>query len=100
LFAPFERGQLLLDDLLARIAVPAVLFALLLLLDEVDNRLRASEGIGRGADNGVRDRVRDFLAGFAGVNGERGKAGFGRGRHAKVAPKAARSTSPHGSRTI
>ena len=37
--AAFERGQLALGHALARVAVAAVLFARLLLLDEVDDRL-------------------------------------------------------------
>ena len=63
LFAPFERGQLPLDDLLAGVAVAAVLFARLLLLDEVDDRLRVGERVGRGAEDRVGDRVsRPFAA--------------------------------------
>jgi hypothetical protein len=51
--APFERRQLALDDLLARVAVAAVFLAVLLLLDEVDDRLRVGKRVGRGADDRV-----------------------------------------------
>ena len=68
LFAPFERGQLPLDDLLARIAVAAILFARLLLLDEVDDRLRVGERVGRGAEDRIGDRVARLLPRFAGMN--------------------------------
>ncbi len=40
---PSKRGQLALDHLLAGVAVAAIFFARLLLLDEVDHRLRVGE---------------------------------------------------------
>ena len=40
-----------LDDFLQRVTVPAVLFARLLLLDEVDHRLRVGKGVGRRAED-------------------------------------------------
>ena len=49
--AAFECGQLPLDDALARVAVAAVLLARLLLLDEVDHRLRVGERVRRGAED-------------------------------------------------
>ena len=60
-FAPFEGRQLPLDDLLAGVAVAAVLLAVLLLLDVVDDRLRVGEGVGRGADDRIGDRVDGLL---------------------------------------
>ena len=59
--APFERRQLALDDLLARIAVAAVLLARLLLLDEVDHRRRVGKRVGRGAEDRIGDRVAGLL---------------------------------------
>ena len=78
--APFERGQLPLDDPLAGIAVAAVFLARLLLLDEVDHRLRVGERVSRRAEDRVGDRVARLLPGFAGVDGERRKLGAGRRR--------------------
>jgi hypothetical protein len=45
LLAAFQRGELPLRDALAGIAVAAVLFARLLLLDVVDHRLRVGERV-------------------------------------------------------
>src|SRR4029453_18369639 len=48
----------------------------LLLLDEVDDRLRIKKGVRRGADNRVGDGITGFLSLLAGVNGDRGRAGL------------------------
>ena len=68
---PFERGQLPLDDALARVAVAAVFFARLLLLDEVDHRLRVGERVRRRAEDRIGDRVARLLPRLAAVNAER-----------------------------
>ncbi len=69
--APFERRQLALDHPLAGVAVAAVFFARLLLFDEVDDRLRVGERVGRGDEDRIGDRVARFLRVFAGVDGKR-----------------------------
>ena len=43
----------------------------LLLLDEVDHRLRVGEGVGRGAEDRIGDRVARLLPLFAGMDGQR-----------------------------
>ncbi len=60
--APFERGQLPLDDFLAGIAVTTIFLARLLLLDEVDYRLRVGERVGRRMKDRVGDRIGRLLA--------------------------------------
>ncbi len=68
-FAPFERRQLPLDDFFAGIAVAAIFLARLLLLDEVDHRLRVGKRVGRGAEDRIGDRVGELLPVFAAVDG-------------------------------
>ena len=76
-FAAFERRQLALDDLLAGVAVAAVLLARLLLLDEVDHRLRVGKRVGRGAKDRIGDRVARLLPRFAGMDRQGRITAFG-----------------------
>src|SRR5262249_33679643 len=54
-----------------RVAVAAILFARLLLLDEVDDRLGVGERVGRGAKDRLRHRVAELLPLLAGMDGHR-----------------------------
>jgi hypothetical protein len=76
---PSIAASLSLDDPLAGIAVAAVLLAGLLLLDEVDDRLRVAEGVGARREDRVGDREARLLPGLAGVHGRRGRAEGGGG---------------------
>ena len=55
------------------IAVAAVLFARLLLFDEIDDRLRVGERVGRRAEDRIGDRVARLLPRLAAVDAERRK---------------------------
>ncbi len=67
--APFERRQLALDHFFARVAVAAVFFARLLLLDEIDHRLRVGKRVGRRAEDRLGHGVAELLPLFAGMHG-------------------------------
>jgi hypothetical protein len=68
--------QLPLDDFLAGMAVAAVLAAVLLLLDVVDDCLRVGKRVRRRADDRIGHRVERLLPRFAGVDrqGRRARA--------------------------
>ncbi len=76
-FAPFHGRQLAFDDLLAGIAVAAIFFAVLFLLDEVDDRLGVGERVGRRTEDRLGHGVAELLPVFAGMHGHGRRAGTG-----------------------
>ena len=76
---PLDRCQFIFDDPLAGIAVATVLLAGLLLLDEVDDRLRVAERVRARREDRIGDREARLLPCLAGMHGRGGRAEGGGG---------------------